>query len=186
MKYPDLLPEPSAALFCDSLECWKGREQSNLRALGPPPGGGVVLLGWGEAAMNLNPSPQRCLTDLSHTRCTLPAEMAQENSRQKPPYTAVKDLETFFSKMPTSAAPAKVDTKWVTAKKMATVQPAGIPTLLRWLGVIDKDGKPDVDVLESPEDSKNPARNARRAAQGLLLGRFFSVRPVGGDPRSHR
>lgn len=61
----------------------------------------------------------------------------------KPPYTSVSDVDAFFERVQTIAeprAPKKVDSGWVESYQFDTAHPSAIPSMLRWLNVIDEDG----------------------------------------------
>lgn len=60
------------------------------------------------------------------------------------PYTSVSDVEAFFQRVETLAEPKPsraVDSDWVKSYGFETAHPSAIPSMLRWLGVIDEDGK---------------------------------------------
>jgi hypothetical protein len=59
----------------------------------------------------------------------------------KPPYTSVSDVDAFFDRVQTIAepkSPKKVDSGWVESYQFQTAHPSAIPSMLRWLGVIDE------------------------------------------------
>jgi len=58
----------------------------------------------------------------------------------KPPYTATADVESFFDRIETIAAPKKLDKPWVESFLPTVKQPGAIPALVRWLGIIGEDG----------------------------------------------
>lgn len=70
--------------------------------------------------------------------------MAQRGT--KPPYTAAADIETFFERLKHISAPPKVTTAWIEAMNLASVQPEGVPGLVKWLGLADKSGVPDNEL----------------------------------------
>lgn len=62
----------------------------------------------------------------------------------KPPYTSVSDVDAFFDRVKTIAEPQppkKVDSAWVESYKFKTAHPSAIPSMQRWLGVINDDGE---------------------------------------------
>lgn len=65
--------------------------------------------------------------------------MAEKKLR--PPYTSAADLDRLFERMRTIGDPGTVSTKWVESYGLAASQPEGVVAALKWLNVIDKDGK---------------------------------------------
>jgi hypothetical protein len=60
------------------------------------------------------------------------------------PYTSVSDVEAFFERVENIGEPKppkKVDRAWVESYQFQTAHPAAIPSMLRWLGVINEDGE---------------------------------------------
>ena len=60
------------------------------------------------------------------------------------PYTSVSDVEAFFERAQTIAEPKppkKVDSTWVESYGFQTAHPGAIPSMLRWLGVINDEGE---------------------------------------------
>lgn len=61
----------------------------------------------------------------------------------KTPYTSVSDVDAFFERVETIGEPKppkKVDSAWVVSYQFKTAHPHAIPSMLRWLGVIDDEG----------------------------------------------
>lgn len=82
----------------------------------------------------------------------------------KPPYTSTKDIDAFFDKVGGIQKPNRaVDREWVEAYGFDTAHPTAIPSLLRWLGVLDDDG--------NPKDAWNKLRvsNTRQETLGSLV-----------------
>lgn len=62
---------------------------------------------------------------------------------KKPPYTSSQDIEELFARIGSLAEPAppkQVDANWVKAYGFETAHPGAIPSLLKWLGVLDENG----------------------------------------------
>jgi hypothetical protein len=60
------------------------------------------------------------------------------------PYTSVADVEAFFSRVGNIGEPKppkKVDGDWVESYQFQTAHRFAIPSMLRWLGVIDDEGE---------------------------------------------
>jgi hypothetical protein len=69
--------------------------------------------------------------------------MAEEQGkRMRPPYASAGDLDTFFDRIAKMGAPVRIDQKWVKDYKLAAAQPPAIVSVLKWLGIIDQNGKP--------------------------------------------
>jgi hypothetical protein len=62
-------------------------------------------------------------------------------AQRKPPYSSAGALDSFFDKIRTLGDPGTVDAKWAKTYGFEPALPASIPTTLRWLGVIDEDGR---------------------------------------------
>jgi hypothetical protein len=60
--------------------------------------------------------------------------------RKRPPYTSGADVEALFVRIRTLQPPKKVDTEWAATYNLAPKQPEAIPTLLKWLGIVDRNG----------------------------------------------
>jgi hypothetical protein len=59
----------------------------------------------------------------------------------RPPYASGADLDRLFARMRVLSDPKKIDSKWVKGYKLAGAQPQALVSVLRWLGVIDSNGK---------------------------------------------
>jgi hypothetical protein len=95
--------------------------------------------------------------------------------KKRPPYTSAGDIEAFFERIRTMQAPSKIDTAWVTTYKLAPKQPSGMPTLLRWLGIIDEAGGADQalwDGLRVPQTRAETLRPLVEAAYAEVFDRL--------------
>jgi hypothetical protein len=118
----------------------------------------------------------------------------------KIPYTSVSDVEAFFERVETIGEPKppkKVDSAWVEIYGFQTAHPSAIPSMLRWLGVINEEGESTGVWNELRVDSTRQATLQRlvkeaykgifdavdveKAAQRDLRGAFVSVYSL-GDP----
>jgi hypothetical protein len=125
------------------------------------------------------------------------ANMAQA---ARPPYTSVSDVDAFFQRVETLAEPKPsktVDSDWVKSYGFETAHPSAIPSMLRWLGVIDEDGKSTGVWNDLRVDGKREAtlqRLVKQAYEGVfeaidvehatardLRGAFVQVHSI-GDP----
>lgn len=61
----------------------------------------------------------------------------------KPPYASAGVIDEFFSRLPSLKPPPKTDSGWAKDLGLGANLPASIPSMLRWLGVVDADYKPD-------------------------------------------
>jgi hypothetical protein len=119
--------------------------------------------------------------------------------RKRPPYTSAADVHALFEGMRTKQAPKKIDTEWAEQYNLAPKQPEAVPKLLRWLGIIDKEGVvtaeswDSVRVPRSRAAALNPlVRSAysdvferidvEQATQDDLSGAFINAYRM-GDPR---
>lgn len=62
----------------------------------------------------------------------------------KSPYTSVTDVDAFFERVQTIGEPKprkRVDSAWVESYQFKTAHPSAIPSMLRWLNVIDDEGE---------------------------------------------
>lgn len=62
----------------------------------------------------------------------------------KTPYTSVSDVDAFFERVETIAEPKppkKIDSTWVDTYGFQTAHSSAIPSMLRWLSVINEDGE---------------------------------------------
>ncbi|HEX5369545.1 MAG TPA: DUF5343 domain-containing protein [Dehalococcoidia bacterium] len=123
------------------------------------------------------------------------------DKKKRPPYTGGSDIETFFDRIKTMQAPKKIDNAWVTTYKMAPNQPEGMPSLLKWLGIIDKDGAADPTVWDGvrlPQTRPETLRPLMEAAYSEVFERLdvehashddlsstFVVAYGMGDPRRY-
>lgn len=64
-----------------------------------------------------------------------------QGKRRRPPYATIAQIEALFERIGRMGDPGTVDKAWVENYKLAPTQPQAIVALLRWLGVIDGDGK---------------------------------------------
>ncbi len=62
-------------------------------------------------------------------------------TKKRPPYASTVDLDTFFDKIRGLSDPETVTSKWVATYKLAASQPEGLVGALKWLNVIDRQGK---------------------------------------------
>jgi Family of unknown function (DUF5343) len=80
-------------------------------------------------------------------------------------------------------APKNVDTEWVKAYKLAAKQPEGIPSLLKWLGIVNQDGsaKPEVwDAVRLPQSRPAALEPLVREAYSDVFDRI-DVEQVGTE-----
>jgi hypothetical protein len=63
-------------------------------------------------------------------------------TRRKPPYASAGAIDTFFEKIKSIGPPTTVDSKWAVSYGLDVKLPASIPTMLKWIGVIDDNNKP--------------------------------------------
>lgn len=116
------------------------------------------------------------------------------------PYTSVSDVDAFFERVQTIAEPKppkKVDSDWVQSYGFQTAHPGAIPSMLRWLGVIDDDGESTGIWNELRVDGTRQttldrlvrdaysgifdAIDVENATMATLRGAFVSVHSL-GDP----
>jgi hypothetical protein len=121
----------------------------------------------------------------------------------KTPYTSVSDVDAFFERVETIAEPKppkKVDSGWVESYQFETAHPSAIPSMLRWLGVIDEEGESTSvwnDLRVDATRQTTLARLVREAYKGVfdavdvenatvrdLRGAFVSAYSI-GDPGRH-
>jgi hypothetical protein len=121
----------------------------------------------------------------------------------KTPYTSVSDVEAFFSRVETIGEPKppkKVDSSWVATYGFKTAHPSAIPSMLRWLGVINDEGESTgvwndlrVDSTRQPTLERLvkeaysgvfDAIDVGKADMRTLRGAFVSVYGL-GDPARH-
>ncbi len=121
----------------------------------------------------------------------------------KPPYTSVSDVNAFFERVQTIAEPKppkKVDRAWIESYQFETAHPSAIPSMLRWLGVIDDDGESMGvwnDLRVDGTRQTTLARLVKEAYKGVvdavdvenatardLRGAFVSAYSI-GDPARH-
>lgn len=122
---------------------------------------------------------------------------------EKPPYTSVNDVDAFFDRVQTIAEPKppkKIDTAWVESYGFETGHPSAIPSMLRWLGVVDDENestgvwdKLRVDNAREEalgglvRDAYKPlfdAVDVEKATARDLRGAFVSTYSI-GDPARH-
>lgn len=73
-----------------------------------------------------------------------PISMQDVAKNPKVPYTSVSDVEAFFERVENIGEPKppkKVDSAWVGSYQFQTAHRSAIPSMLRWLGVIDDAGE---------------------------------------------
>jgi len=73
---------------------------------------------------------------------------------EKPPYASTSAIDELFRRMENLKAPPKADSDWAKAQAFDAGLPASIPSMLRWLGVVDDEFRPDQDrwnALRFPE-----------------------------------
>jgi hypothetical protein len=121
----------------------------------------------------------------------------------KTPYTSVGDIEAFFERVQTIAEPKppkKVDSAWVESYQFKTAHPSAIPSMLRWLGVIDEesesagvwndlrvDGTRQTTLARLVKDAYGAVFDAvdvEKATARDLRGAFVSAYSI-GDPGRH-
>jgi hypothetical protein len=117
------------------------------------------------------------------------------------PYTSIGDVEVFFGRVANIGEPKppkKVDGAWVESYQFQTAHPAAIPSMLRWLGVIDADGESTGVWNDLRIDAKRQETLTRlikdaysavfesvtveNASESDLRGAFLSAYGL-GDPR---
>lgn len=69
-------------------------------------------------------------------------QMSAERSR-KPPYASNAAIDGVFEKMRSMSRPSSIDSKWAAAYNLDPQLPASIPTMFRWLKIVDEAGKVD-------------------------------------------
>lgn len=121
----------------------------------------------------------------------------------KAPYTSVTDVGAFFERVQTIAEPKppkKVDSAWVESYQFKTAHPSAIPSMLRWLNVIDDEGEStgvwdDLRVDGTRETTLAKlvreaykavfdAVDVEKATSSDLRGAFVSAYSI-GDPGRH-
>lgn len=119
----------------------------------------------------------------------------------KTPYTSVSDVDAFFNRIENIGEPKppkKVDTAWVQNFGFETAHPSAIPTMLRWLGIINEELESTGVWNELRVDAKRKPtleRLVKEAYKGIfdvidvskasardLRGAFVSAYSI-GDPR---
>jgi len=119
-----------------------------------------------------------------------------------PPYTSVGDVDAFFERVERIAEPKpqkKVDTDWVKNYGFDTAHPSAIPSMLKWLGVINDEGESTgvwdkLRVGSSRQTSLEPlvrgsykgifdAVEVESATRADLRGAFVSAYSVGDSTR---
>jgi hypothetical protein len=91
----------------------------------------------------------------------------------KIPYTSVSDVDAFFERVQTIAEPKppkKVDSAWVETFGFKTAHPSAIPSMLRWLGVINDDGESTGVWNELRVDSTR-----QTTLEGLIKGAYSAI-----------
>jgi len=120
----------------------------------------------------------------------------------KPPYTSVSDVDAFFERIQNIGEPKppkKVDTAWVKNYDFETAHPSAIPSMLRWLGVINDQGESTGVWDKLRVDASRQAtleQMVRKAYKGIfdavdvekasgrdLRGAFVSVYSIGDSGR---
>ncbi|HEX5369547.1 MAG TPA: DUF5343 domain-containing protein [Dehalococcoidia bacterium] len=121
----------------------------------------------------------------------------------KIPYTSVSDVDAFFERVETIGEPKppkKVDSSWVATYGFQTAHPSAIPSMLRWLNIINDEGESTGVWNELRVDSKRQGTLQRlvkeaysavfdevdveKAAQRDLRGAFVSAYSI-GVPNRH-
>lgn len=121
----------------------------------------------------------------------------------KPPYTAAADVEAFFDRIETIAAPKKkFDKAWVESFLPTIKQPEGIPALVKWLGIVGDDGTADptiwnkVSIPQTRAEGLSPlvreaysdvfeGVNVEEANRGVLNGTFKTTYDEVGNPQRY-
>src|SRR3977135_3982869 len=98
--------------------------------------------------------------------------------RKTPPYTSASDLDRLFDRMRKIGDPGSVDTKWVSPFQLAEAQPEAVVSTLRWLGVIDKDGK---SLRDWDELGNKRGETLARLVKAAYSDVFSSVDVVAAD-----
>jgi hypothetical protein len=121
----------------------------------------------------------------------------------KIPYTSVSDVDAFFERVESIGEPKppkKVDSSWVATYGFKTAHPSAIPSMLRWLNVIDDQGESTGVWNDLRVDSKRKSTLQRlvneaysevfdevdveKASQRDLRGAFVSAYSI-GVPNRH-
>jgi hypothetical protein len=129
--------------------------------------------------------------------------VAETPKAAKPPYTSVSDVDAFFDRVQTIAEPKppkKVDSGWVGSYGFETAHPSAIPSMLRWLGVVDEsfestgvwndlrvDGTRQTTLARLVREAYKPIFDAVEVDQAStrdLRGAFVSAYEI-GDPGRH-
>jgi hypothetical protein len=124
-------------------------------------------------------------------------------SSPKIPYTSVSDVDAFFERVETIGEPKppkKVDSSWVATYGFQTAHPSAIPSMLRWLNIINDEGESTGVWNELRVDSKRQSTLQRlvkeaygavfdevdveKAVQRDLRGAFVSAYSL-GVPNRH-
>src|SRR3977135_620372 len=103
--------------------------------------------------------------------------------RKTPPYTSASDLDRLFDRMRKIGDPGSVDTKWVSSFQLAEAQPEAVVSTLRWLGVIDKDGK-SLGIWD--ELRTNRGETLARLVKAAYSDVFSRVAVVAAEPQGAR
>lgn len=120
----------------------------------------------------------------------------------KPPYTSVSDVDAFFERIERIAEPKppkKVDADWIRNYDFETAHPSAIPSMLRWLRIINDEGEStgvwDKLRVESSRQAtlEQLVRDAYKgifeaiqvesATRGDLRGAFVTAYSVGDSTR---
>lgn len=111
--------------------------------------------------------------------------MAESEKAIKPPYTAGNDIDTFFSRVQNIAPPpGPITSDWVKAKKLGEVQPSGIVSMLKWLGIVDPQGNVDAGLwnkMRAPASSKDTLDKLIRDSYSAVFAQFDDVAAASRD-----
>ncbi len=86
---------------------------------------------------------------------------------EKPPYAAANVIDEFFRRLVSLKPPAKTDSAWAKDQGLDPRHLASVPSMLRWLGVVDENYKPDAKIwneLRLPD--RRPAVLSERMREG--------------------
>jgi hypothetical protein len=89
----------------------------------------------------------------------------------------VSDIDAFFERIETIAEPKppkKVDSSWVESYGFQTAHPSAIPSMLRWLGVINDESE-STGVWNSLRVDSTRAETVQRLVEAAYAGIFDAV-----------
>lgn len=88
---------------------------------------------------------------------------------EKPPYAAASVIDEFFRRIDSLKPPAKTDSTWAKDQGLDPKHLASIPSMLRWLGVVDENYKPDAKIWNDLRlRDRRPAVLAERMRAGYV------------------